>query len=177
MHFLPTAFVAAASLVAAASAAETSLDRLGLAIRSDLMSCEETYGGGWAPCGDEQSSKFCYSPLLGQSCCTTDNGYCDVGTYCAPMAGHCCIDGEELATCASNAGFQLPGDVPGEELRFGGSGLLSSSLVSTNLSSNGRANLSNAVTAEPPVQVSVARKGCRAPIWTACIGVVALYML
>jgi hypothetical protein len=53
MHFLPAAFVAAASLVAATRASETFLDRPGLAVRSDLMSCEETYGGGWTPCGDE----------------------------------------------------------------------------------------------------------------------------
>lgn len=52
MHFLPTAFMAAASLVAATSVVE----KPGLAIRSDLMSCEETYGGGWTPCGDEVSA-------------------------------------------------------------------------------------------------------------------------
>ena len=86
MHFLLTAFVVAASLVAATRAEEPSLDRPGLAIRSDLMSCEETYGDGWNVCGDEvrptpsskcrqessgltdgqENSKFCYSPLLGQ---------------------------------------------------------------------------------------------------------------
>jgi hypothetical protein len=27
-----------------------------------------------------------------QSCCETDNGYCDAGTRCAPVAGHCCLD-------------------------------------------------------------------------------------
>ncbi|KAK1834876.1 hypothetical protein QBC39DRAFT_368954 [Podospora conica] len=169
MHFLPTALVAATAATGAVVAP-------GLAARSDLMSCEETYGGGWIPCGDEQSSKFCYSPLLNQSCCATDNGYCDVGTYCAPVAGHCCIDGEDLATCALNAGFQLPGD---GEFGLSASGLLSSSLVNTNVSSSGRASPSNGVVAaEPLVEVSVARKGGMAPMWTACIvGVVALYML
>lgn len=44
--------MAAASLVAATSVVE----KPGLAIRSDLMSCEETYGGGWTPCGDEVSA-------------------------------------------------------------------------------------------------------------------------
>ncbi|CAK7208203.1 hypothetical protein SBRCBS47491_000012 [Sporothrix bragantina] len=50
---------------------------------------------------------MCYNPSIGQSCCA-DNGYCDRGQYCAPVAGYCCLDSEDLQTCATNAGFQLP---------------------------------------------------------------------
>ncbi|KAK0618441.1 hypothetical protein B0T17DRAFT_339062 [Bombardia bombarda] len=54
-----------------------------------FMSCEETYGKGSVRCGGE-GSPFCYNPYMGQTCCNTDNGYCDEGTYCAPVAG--CAD-------------------------------------------------------------------------------------
>ncbi|KAK3903080.1 hypothetical protein C8A05DRAFT_33194 [Staphylotrichum tortipilum] len=71
------------------------------------LSCEETYGTGWERCGD-QTSRLCYSPAFGQSCCEVDNGHCGKGTWCAPVAGYCCLDGEDLETCARNAGFELP---------------------------------------------------------------------
>ncbi|KAK0662063.1 hypothetical protein QBC41DRAFT_307224 [Cercophora samala] len=74
-----------------------------------FMSCERTYGLGWETCGDEATSRFCYSPEQGQSCCAVDNGYCEKGTWCAPVAGYCCLDGEDLESCAQNAGFELPG--------------------------------------------------------------------
>ncbi|KAK4241797.1 hypothetical protein C8A03DRAFT_29963 [Achaetomium macrosporum] len=73
------------------------------------MSREETYGKGWETCGN-LDSRFCYSPDLGQSCCEIDNSYCDAGTWCAPVAGYCCLDTEDLEICARNAGFQLPGN-------------------------------------------------------------------
>ncbi|KAI8961863.1 hypothetical protein F5Y11DRAFT_348074 [Daldinia sp. FL1419] len=41
-----------------------------------------------------------------------DNGFCDSGKYCAPVAGYCCLEGEDLETCARNAGFTLPGSAP-----------------------------------------------------------------
>ncbi|KAJ9157412.1 hypothetical protein NKR23_g608 [Pleurostoma richardsiae] len=71
-----------------------------------LMSCEETYGTGSVQCGNSNST-MCYNPTLGQTCCE-DSGYCDKGTYCAPVAGYCCLDAEDVETCAQNAGFSLP---------------------------------------------------------------------
>lgn len=44
------------SLPAQLVVATSAVNRPGLAARSDLMSCEETYGGGWTPCGDEVSA-------------------------------------------------------------------------------------------------------------------------
>ncbi|KAK3986690.1 hypothetical protein QBC44DRAFT_332843 [Cladorrhinum sp. PSN332] len=76
-----------------------------------FMSCEETYGEDWAVCGDANSSRFCFNPVMGQSCCAVDNGFCEEGTWCAPVAGYCCLDSEDLETCASNAGFELPADL------------------------------------------------------------------
>ncbi|KAK0747906.1 hypothetical protein B0T21DRAFT_253930, partial [Apiosordaria backusii] len=78
-----------------------------------LMSCERTYGAGWETCGGE-SSRFCFSPELGQSCCAVDYGYCERGTWCAPVAGYCCLDSEDLETCARNAGFEIPGHEPSQ---------------------------------------------------------------
>ncbi|KAK4181023.1 hypothetical protein QBC36DRAFT_342407 [Triangularia setosa] len=69
-----------------------------------FMSCKRTYGPGWETCGNETTSRFCYSSEQGQSCCAVDNGYCERGTWCAPVAGYCCLDGEDLETCARNAG-------------------------------------------------------------------------
>lgn len=43
-----------------------------------------------------------------QTCCADDSGYCDGGTYCAPVAGYCCVNGEDFGTCAENSGFELP---------------------------------------------------------------------
>ncbi|CAP59973.1 uncharacterized protein PODANS_1_2960 [Podospora anserina S mat+] len=74
-----------------------------------FMSCSKTYGPDWETCGDEATSRFCYSPAQGQSCCAVDNGYCEKGTWCAPVAGYCCLDGENLESCAQSAGFELPG--------------------------------------------------------------------
>ncbi|KAK6842134.1 hypothetical protein PG990_005874 [Apiospora arundinis] len=71
-----------------------------------LISCEQTYGTGALNCGGE-SSRFCFKPNIGQTCCP-DSGYCDKGFYCAPVAKYCCAEGEDLATCARNAGFVLP---------------------------------------------------------------------
>ncbi|KAK8049740.1 hypothetical protein PG994_011470 [Apiospora phragmitis] len=71
-----------------------------------VTSCEETYGAGAQFCGGD-SSRFCFQPNLGQTCCP-DNGYCDKGFYCAPVANYCCAEGEDLETCARNAGFVLP---------------------------------------------------------------------
>ncbi|KAK8125275.1 uncharacterized protein PG998_001034 [Apiospora kogelbergensis] len=79
-----------------------------------LLSCDKTYGAGAQNCGGE-SSRFCFKPNIGQTCCP-DKGYCDKGFYCAPVAKYCCAEllthrssqGEDLVTCARNAGFVLP---------------------------------------------------------------------
>ncbi|KAK4136777.1 hypothetical protein BT67DRAFT_190634 [Trichocladium antarcticum] len=80
------------------------------------LSCEATYSAGWEKCGD-RNSIFCYDPTSGQSCCAVDDSHCDKGTWCAPVAGYCCLDSEDLAACAKNAGFKLTdimsvGDLP-----------------------------------------------------------------
>jgi len=73
--------------------------------KRQLLSCEETYGQGSINCG---ASTFCFNPALGQSCCLVDFGYCEKGSYCAPVAGYCCMEGESLQDCAKIAGFDLP---------------------------------------------------------------------
>ncbi|RKU42724.1 hypothetical protein DL546_004007 [Coniochaeta pulveracea] len=78
--------------------------------RRDLLTCEQTYGSGWTPCGAADST-FCYNPSEGQTCCPEDAGYCDAGAYCAPVAGFCCLYSEDFGTCADNSGFQLPSGV------------------------------------------------------------------
>ncbi|KAH6634050.1 hypothetical protein B0J18DRAFT_6988 [Chaetomium sp. MPI-SDFR-AT-0129] len=88
---------------------KTSLGRLTekLGTMREYRSCEETYGMGWATCGGSNSGS-CYSPALGHSCCDVDNRYCRKGTWCAPVAGYCCLDNEDLVTCARNARFKPP---------------------------------------------------------------------
>ncbi|KAI0385845.1 hypothetical protein F5Y04DRAFT_276368 [Hypomontagnella monticulosa] len=76
--------------------------------KRETASCEQTYGAGSQPCG-EAASMFCFNPNLGQSCCATDSGFCGEGKYCAPVAGYCCLEGEDIETCAQNAGFAVPG--------------------------------------------------------------------
>ncbi|KAH8675704.1 hypothetical protein BX600DRAFT_432264 [Xylariales sp. PMI_506] len=71
-----------------------------------LLTCNQTFGVGSEMCGGAGST-FCYNPSQGQTCCP-DFGYCDQGSYCAPVAGYCCAEGEDLPTCAQNAGFTLP---------------------------------------------------------------------
>ncbi|OIW35088.1 hypothetical protein CONLIGDRAFT_41516 [Coniochaeta ligniaria NRRL 30616] len=103
-----------------------------LHMRRQLLTCEQTYGLNWTTCGDAAST-FCYNPSEGQvratrlpasptpipipqltrsgntqACCAQDAGYCDAGTWCAPVAGFCCLDGEDVATCAREAGFEVP---------------------------------------------------------------------
>ncbi|KAI1504433.1 hypothetical protein F5X99DRAFT_406151 [Biscogniauxia marginata] len=75
--------------------------------KRQLMTCEQTYGPSSLQCGGTDS-RFCFDPSVGQTCCEKDSGYCKQGTYCAPVAGFCCIEGEDLSTCAQNAGFDLP---------------------------------------------------------------------
>ncbi|KAI0013397.1 hypothetical protein F4779DRAFT_390826 [Xylariaceae sp. FL0662B] len=75
--------------------------------KRQAKTCEQSWGAGWKQCGG-QDSTFCFNPDHGQSCCAKDSGYCDAGKYCAPVAGYCCFEGEDLATCAKNAGFKLP---------------------------------------------------------------------
>ncbi|KAI1083300.1 hypothetical protein F5B20DRAFT_577682 [Whalleya microplaca] len=75
--------------------------------KRQAATCETTYGAGSKQCGGSDST-FCYNPDQGQTCCAKDSGFCDAGKYCAPVAGYCCHEGEDLATCAKNAGFVLP---------------------------------------------------------------------
>ncbi|KAI0540773.1 hypothetical protein GGR58DRAFT_511492 [Xylaria digitata] len=75
--------------------------------RRQLMTCDQIYGNGSIPCGGSDST-WCYNPNLGQTCCPLDSGFCNSGSYCAPVAGYCCFEDEDLATCAERAGFDLP---------------------------------------------------------------------
>ncbi|KAB5580706.1 hypothetical protein GE09DRAFT_448498 [Coniochaeta sp. 2T2.1] len=79
----------------------------GYRMRRQLLTCEQTYGADWIQCGDAEST-YCFNPREGQTCCAQDAGYCDAGTWCAPVPGFCCLDGEDVATCAVEAGFELP---------------------------------------------------------------------
>ncbi|KAL2108447.1 hypothetical protein VUR80DRAFT_3781 [Thermomyces stellatus] len=72
-----------------------------------LLSCEDTYGEGSQQCGPPDSG-FCYTPSKGQTCCDAGYGYCPDGTYCAPVPGQCCLEGETLEECASAGSFDLP---------------------------------------------------------------------
>ncbi|KAH8890812.1 hypothetical protein GQ53DRAFT_158361 [Thozetella sp. PMI_491] len=69
-------------------------------------SCEETDGPESIRCGGRDSA-FCYNPSHGQSCCEIDHGYCEKGRSCAPVAGYCCIEGEDPETCAKHSGFSV----------------------------------------------------------------------
>ncbi|KAI3329441.1 hypothetical protein HD806DRAFT_530832 [Xylariaceae sp. AK1471] len=84
-----------------------------LSRRRQLMTCGQTYGNGSIPCGGPQST-LCFNPGLGQTCCDVDRGFCGSGSYCAPVAGYCCLEGEDLTTCAENAGFDLPSSATGQ---------------------------------------------------------------
>ncbi|KAI1645712.1 uncharacterized protein F4817DRAFT_167550 [Daldinia loculata] len=75
--------------------------------KRETGTCEQTYGEGSQSCGGSGST-YCFNPKIGQSCCSADKGFCDSGKYCAPVAGYCCLEGEDLETCARNAGFTLP---------------------------------------------------------------------
>ncbi|KAI1157162.1 hypothetical protein F4825DRAFT_467989 [Nemania diffusa] len=90
-----------------AQAAEGYTRFSGLSRKREVMTCDETYGNGSIPCGESESS-WCFNPTLGQTCCPLDRGFCSSGSYCAPVAGYCCFEGEDLVTCARNAGFELP---------------------------------------------------------------------
>ncbi|GAW18229.1 hypothetical protein ANO14919_077030 [Xylariales sp. No.14919] len=75
--------------------------------RRQSTTCDQTYGNGSIPCGG-LDSPWCYNPNLGQTCCPLDSGFCNDGSYCAPVAGYCCFEDEDLASCAQRAGFDLP---------------------------------------------------------------------
>ncbi|KAL2270884.1 hypothetical protein VTJ83DRAFT_255 [Remersonia thermophila] len=115
MHCSPMSLLVATTgvLVAAVPVAEgsqkplASLPTVSNMTRHDLT-CAEAYGAGWIQCGEVTSNK-CYNPELGHSCCSVDNSYCLQGTWCAPVAGFCCLNSESLEACAKNAGFKVPG--------------------------------------------------------------------
>ncbi|KAI1420622.1 hypothetical protein F5Y12DRAFT_719378 [Xylaria sp. FL1777] len=75
--------------------------------RRQLATCDQTYGNGSIPCGGLEST-WCFNPNLGQTCCQLDGGFCNDGSYCAPVAGYCCLEDEDVAACAERAGFDLP---------------------------------------------------------------------
>jgi len=84
--------------------------RAAIARQEQALTCPETYGSGSMACGSS-SLRLCFNPTAGESCCTNDGGFCKAGWNCAPVVGFCCKDGEDLATCAKNAGFELPASV------------------------------------------------------------------
>ncbi|KAI1461639.1 hypothetical protein F4805DRAFT_453522 [Annulohypoxylon moriforme] len=84
--------------------------RVSVIHKRQTVTCEEMYGNGSQTCGGPEST-YCFNPTSGQSCCAADNGFCDAGKYCAPVGGYCCFEGEDLETCARNAGFTLPDSV------------------------------------------------------------------
>ncbi|KAI0176698.1 hypothetical protein BJ166DRAFT_584861 [Pestalotiopsis sp. NC0098] len=107
MQLLAILFPACALAVLAVNRSESYAPiSAALLARRQLMTCNETYGAGFESCGGPDST-FCYNAGIGQTCCP-DKGYCDAGTYCAPVAGYCCDENEDLPTCARNAGFTLP---------------------------------------------------------------------
>ncbi|KAI1173868.1 hypothetical protein F4777DRAFT_419666 [Nemania sp. FL0916] len=75
--------------------------------RRQLKTCEETYGKGFIPCGGPEGGS-CINPAMGQTCCPLDHGFCNRGEYCAPVAGYCCVEGDDLESCARSNGFDLP---------------------------------------------------------------------
>ncbi|KAK8056100.1 hypothetical protein PG993_001327 [Apiospora rasikravindrae] len=97
-----------------------------------VTSCEQIYGAGAQFCGGA-SSRFCFNPDIGQSCCP-DNGYCDKGFYCAPVAKYCCAEGEDLATCARNAGFVLPASLACSTAAFASASPTGVTEITTSLS-------------------------------------------
>ncbi|KAH8910926.1 hypothetical protein BR93DRAFT_300576 [Coniochaeta sp. PMI_546] len=101
--------------------------------KRDLLTCEQTYGENWIQCGAADST-FCYNPTEGQTCCAQDAGYCDAGTWCAPVAGFCCLDGEDVSTCAREAGFDLPASL-GSSTTVSSTTTLTRSSTTTTLSS------------------------------------------
>ncbi|KAI1213891.1 uncharacterized protein F4807DRAFT_204328 [Annulohypoxylon truncatum] len=84
--------------------------RVSVVHKRETVTCEEMYGNGSQTCGGPDST-YCFNPTSGQSCCAADNGFCDAGKYCAPVGGYCCFEGEDLETCAKNAGFTLPASI------------------------------------------------------------------
>ncbi|KAK0731204.1 hypothetical protein B0H67DRAFT_63749 [Lasiosphaeris hirsuta] len=182
--------LAGGALLASSAEQKPLGGRLPPNVKRQFMSCEETYGQGWIPCGNENST-FCYGPNHGQSCCDVDNGYCDAGTHCAPVAGYCCIDGEDLEICAKNAGFELPAgyiipvasvDEVATSTRGDDTTRLSGTRLDTptldaNSSSAGQTIPSITSSGGVYIQVSVARKEQWTLAWMgAGIGAVGLFM-
>ncbi|KAI0175660.1 hypothetical protein GGR52DRAFT_570651 [Hypoxylon sp. FL1284] len=78
-----------------------------LQYKRQTATCRSTYGADSEPCGGADSG-FCFNPKEGQTCCATDSGFCDAGRYCAPVPGFCCLEGEDIETCAKKAGLEVP---------------------------------------------------------------------
>ncbi|KAI0818062.1 hypothetical protein GGR55DRAFT_54641 [Xylaria sp. FL0064] len=97
--------------------------------RRQLMTCDQTYGNGSIPCG-EPERQLCYNPGLGQTCCKLDGGFCNEGSYCAPVAGYCCLKDEDLPECAERAGFQLPNAAVNDYSATSGSAVVAPARVS-----------------------------------------------
>ncbi|KAK3942133.1 hypothetical protein QBC46DRAFT_380709 [Diplogelasinospora grovesii] len=158
--------------------------RLPYVVRKQLMSCEQTYGTGSVRCGDE-SSTFCYNPTLGQTCCKVDNGYCDAGTYCAPAAGYCCLEDEDLATCAKIAGFELPVNATLSDPAANSTSTTTTSFEQASVSATGPGVASGSgmlpgstPSSSPFIQVSAAgRERWTLTRVTVGLGVIAVYML
>jgi len=165
-----------------ASAADQGLYApVALTSKRAVMSCEQTYGAGSVSCGNSNTS-MCYNPSQGQSCCATDNGYCEKGQFCAPVAGFCCVEGEDLAGCAKNAGFTLPALVPAASSPSVSSTTAASSASATSAKPSAASGSpapkgKNSTSNTPYVQVSVARKEQWTLVYmTLGIGAVGLIM-
>ncbi|KAB5536540.1 hypothetical protein GE09DRAFT_330743 [Coniochaeta sp. 2T2.1] len=157
----------------------------GYRTRRQLLTCEQTYGADWIQCGDAEST-YCFNPSEGQTCCAQDAGYCDAGAWCAPVPGFCCLDGEDVATCAVEAGFELPTTAASSlpsvtsastatTTRSSSTTVISSTTTSTTFTSTN--STSSATPSSTYVQISVAQKEQSTLVWmTVAIGVVGVFM-
>ncbi|KAI0890611.1 uncharacterized protein GGS22DRAFT_183957 [Annulohypoxylon maeteangense] len=104
--------------------------RVSVVHRRETPTCEGMYGSGSQTCGGPDST-YCFNPTSGQSCCEADHGFCDAGKYCAPVGGYCCFEGEDLATCAQNAGFTLPASISNSSSSAGANAMAGSATVAS----------------------------------------------
>ncbi|TRX96773.1 hypothetical protein FHL15_002439 [Xylaria flabelliformis] len=86
--------------------------------KRQLMSCEYTYGNGSIPCGGPEST-WCYNPGLGQD--------------------------EDLATCAKNAGFDLPSSAVEHTATSTSTGAVRTFTITPFLASNPKPTVVNAL--------------------------------
>lgn len=98
---------------------------------SSDTTCEDVYGSGSVPCGDDS----CYNPDDGDVCCT-DGYHCEGGYTCSTIVGKCCAPGSTLSSCSGSSGG-LSTTKSGSTFATSTSGLTFSSATSTNTASGG----------------------------------------